>query len=353
MKHSVFLLNCHIVFCPKRRRKILVGPIRDRLMQIVRDTVPDLECGVLALEVMPDHVHLFLSATPQWAPNQRVGRIKGKSARLLPSGVPGIATDALGVDAIVLHLDGGERVLRDYRPIHCRTGNEGLTCGQAPQSPPVPDEADRRSGARPQPCSRCSALGLELGLARKREHYGEFGKTLAYHAPASELTALKTKPETAWLKDTDSQALQQVLKDLDQAFVNFFEKRARFPRFKSKRRDKARFRIPSGSTCRRQGLCAQDRLGQGSSRLGMWRRPPRAATFRREANGKWYVSLVVEFEMPDTALPMPDPENVVGIDLGAKGLRHPLRRQADARSEVLSQGSEATKARPAPRVPLR
>ncbi len=61
---------------------------------------------------------------------------------------------------------------------------------------------------------------------------------------ASELTALKTKPETAWLKDADSQALQQVLNDLDQAFVNFFEKRARFPRFKSKRRDQARFRIP-------------------------------------------------------------------------------------------------------------
>ena len=79
----VFLLNYHVVFCPKRRRKILVGPIRDRLMQLIWETAPDLECDVLALEVMPDHVHLFLSATPQWAPNQLIGRIKGKSARLL------------------------------------------------------------------------------------------------------------------------------------------------------------------------------------------------------------------------------------------------------------------------------
>jgi putative transposase len=72
----VFLMNYHVVFCPKRRRKILVGAIRDRLMMIIWETAPDLECDVLAMEVMPDHVHLFLSAAPQWAPNQLIGRIK-------------------------------------------------------------------------------------------------------------------------------------------------------------------------------------------------------------------------------------------------------------------------------------
>ena len=62
---SVFLLNDHIVFCPKRRRKALVGPIRDRLMQLIWETAPDLECDVLALGIMPDHVHIVLSATAQ------------------------------------------------------------------------------------------------------------------------------------------------------------------------------------------------------------------------------------------------------------------------------------------------
>jgi putative transposase len=84
----VFLMNYHVVFCPKRRRKILVGPIRDRLMQIIWEMAPDLECDVLALEVMPDHVHLLLSAAPQWAPNQLIGRFKGKSARLLRQEFP-------------------------------------------------------------------------------------------------------------------------------------------------------------------------------------------------------------------------------------------------------------------------
>jgi putative transposase len=86
----VFLINYHVVFCPKRRRKILVGPIRDRLMQIIWETAPDLGCDVLALEVMPDHVHVLLSAAPQWAPNQLVGRIKAKSARSLRQEFPGL-----------------------------------------------------------------------------------------------------------------------------------------------------------------------------------------------------------------------------------------------------------------------
>src|SRR5512135_2174015 len=52
------------------------------------ETALDLESEVLALEVMPDHLHLFLSTTPQWAPNQLVGRLKGKSARVLRQEFP-------------------------------------------------------------------------------------------------------------------------------------------------------------------------------------------------------------------------------------------------------------------------
>ena len=84
----VFLVNYHLIWCPKRRRKILVGPIRDRLTRIIHESAPELESEVLALEVMPDHLHLFLSATPQGAPNQLVGRLKGKTARLLRKEFP-------------------------------------------------------------------------------------------------------------------------------------------------------------------------------------------------------------------------------------------------------------------------
>src|SRR5262245_6316099 len=79
----VFLINDQIVFCPKRRRKSLVGPIRDRLMGILRETAPELECDGLAWEVLPDHAPIVLSATPQWALNPLIARLKGQSARWL------------------------------------------------------------------------------------------------------------------------------------------------------------------------------------------------------------------------------------------------------------------------------
>jgi putative transposase len=84
----VFLINYHLVWCPKRRRRILVGSLKERLVHIIRQTAPEVESEVLALEIMPDHLHLFLSAAPQWAPSQLVGRIKGKSARLLRQEFP-------------------------------------------------------------------------------------------------------------------------------------------------------------------------------------------------------------------------------------------------------------------------
>jgi putative transposase len=155
-------------------------------------------------------------------------------------------------------------------------------------------------------------------LGRRREHYQATGKTLSYRTMAAELTALKKQPDTAWLKEADSQALQQVLMDLRQAFVNFFEERARFPRFKSKKRDKARFRIPQRVKLA-DGQVSIPKVGMVKVRQTREvTEATKGATFRREANGTWYVSLVVEFEMPDVALPTPDPANVVGIDLGLK-----------------------------------
>src|SRR5919198_3660537 len=81
-------------------------------------------------------------------------------------------------------------------------------------------------------------------LQQRREYYRETGKTLPAKELSAHLTALKEQPETAWLREMDSQLLQQVLADLQRAYVDFFERRARYPRFKSRKRDAARFRIP-------------------------------------------------------------------------------------------------------------
>src|SRR2546423_2199391 len=61
-------------------------------------------------------------------------------------------------------------------------------------------------------------------LNRKREHYRQTGKTLSYNDLAAELTRLKQQPATAWLRQIDSQSLQQTLRDLENAFQHFFRR---------------------------------------------------------------------------------------------------------------------------------
>jgi len=143
-------------------------------------------------------------------------------------------------------------------------------------------------------------------LARKREHDKEFSKTLARSALSSEWTALKTRPETAWLNEADSQGLQQVLKDLDRACVNYFEKRSRFPRFTARKSERARFRIPQQLKVVDGKVVIPKIGGVHIDQSQPVTETTRSATFRREADGKWYVSLTAEFEMPDVWLPTPD-----------------------------------------------
>ena len=90
------------------------------------------------------------------------------------------------------------------------------------------------------------------------------------------------------------------------------------PRFKGKKRDPLRFRIPQRVTVK-DGKVYVPKIGwvrirQSQPIEGI----TKSATFRRDACGHWYVTLVVELEMPDVTLPAPDPAKVAGIDLGLK-----------------------------------
>lgn len=85
---SVSLINYHFVWTPRRRRKVLVGAIETRLKELIDETAKKLDCEVLAIEVMPDHVHLFLSCHPSLAPDQIMFRMKGYSSRVLRQEFP-------------------------------------------------------------------------------------------------------------------------------------------------------------------------------------------------------------------------------------------------------------------------
>ncbi|HVA92081.1 MAG TPA: IS200/IS605 family transposase [Chloroflexota bacterium] len=85
---SVSLLNYHFVWIPRRRRPVLVGPVAARLRDLIAARVDELDCAVLALEVLPDHVHLFLNCPPTIAPYQLMFSLKGRTARVLRAEFP-------------------------------------------------------------------------------------------------------------------------------------------------------------------------------------------------------------------------------------------------------------------------
>lgn len=156
------------------------------------------------------------------------------------------------------------------------------------------------------------------GLARRQAYFAEHSKSIPAAQLSVELTALKTCSETAWLREADSQALQQTLADLDRAFKNFFEKRARFPRFKSKHRDAPAFRIPQRVKVA-DGRVYVPKIGwvrirQSQAIDGT----TKSATFKRDACGRWFVALVAAFTMPDVTLALPALAKSVGLDAGLK-----------------------------------
>jgi putative transposase len=81
--HVKFLLNYHFVFIPKRRKKVLTGNVATRLRQIFLELAIEKEWDILALEVAPDHVYLFVAVKPSDAPHLVVKAFKGRSSNYL------------------------------------------------------------------------------------------------------------------------------------------------------------------------------------------------------------------------------------------------------------------------------
>jgi putative transposase len=86
--HSQGNAVVHLVWIPKRKKKVLSGEIAKRLRQIINDLAQEKDWDVLALEVAPDHVHLFVEHQPDIAINQVIKAFKGRSSYLLRKEFP-------------------------------------------------------------------------------------------------------------------------------------------------------------------------------------------------------------------------------------------------------------------------
>ena len=89
-KNQVYLMNLHFVWCPKRRKKVLVGNVAKRLREILEQVAEEKQVNILALEIQPDHLHLFVSVSPQMVVHLLVKAFKGRSSHILRDEFPSL-----------------------------------------------------------------------------------------------------------------------------------------------------------------------------------------------------------------------------------------------------------------------
>ena len=168
----------------------------------------------------------------------------------------------------------------------------------------------------------CARFVYNYFLARRIQLYEQSRETLSYVDCSAELTVLKQELE--WLRDVDDTALRTALRDLDNAYQNFFRRVKKggeapgFPKFKSKKSARKSYRTNSRSIWITEKTVRLPKLGEVRCKVS---RPIQgrilSATVSQTASGKYYVSLLcTEVEME----PQPSTDAVVGIDLGLRYL---------------------------------
>ena len=163
----------------------------------------------------------------------------------------------------------------------------------------------------------CCRFVYNWGLSTRKTAYFQHGKSLYYNDLAAMLPALKE--QYPWLRDTSSVPLQQALRHLDRAFVNFFEGRAAYPTFKKKRHEQSATFVSNAFMWDRQALT----LAKMYAPLEIvWHRPlpqgckPSSVTIIKDSANRYFVSILVA----DDIKPLPMVNQMVGLDLGIKSM---------------------------------
>jgi putative transposase len=156
-----------------------------------------------------------------------------------------------------------------------------------------------------------------LALETKITAYQSVGKSLSAFELIKQITDLKKDCE--WLKEVDSQALQQTILDLEKAYSGFFKNKMGFPKFKSKSSGHQSFRDPRGNKIKIQ----DGKIFQSKFRKGVKVRQDRplegvikSSTISKTPTGKYFVSILC-----DTGVETPLKKEIkhstsIGIDLG-------------------------------------
>jgi len=114
----VYSCKYHVVWCPKYRRKVLVGAVAERLKELIERRCSEINAEIIEIEVMPDHVHLLIEVDPQFGINRAVRSIKGFSSHTLRQEFPSLKTrlPTLWTNSYFVSTVGGAplEIIRQY-----------------------------------------------------------------------------------------------------------------------------------------------------------------------------------------------------------------------------------------------
>lgn len=88
----VYSCKYHIVWCPKYRRKVLIGDVETRLKELIMESCVNMNVDIIEMELMPDHVYLFIEVDPQLGVHKVIKNIKGRTSKILRSEFPHLKT---------------------------------------------------------------------------------------------------------------------------------------------------------------------------------------------------------------------------------------------------------------------
>lgn len=87
-RSATYNIGYHLIWCPKYRRRVLINGVDVRLKELLKEKADEMNLSIEQMEVMPDHVHLFVKSEPTDNPQWIVKNLKGYSSRFLREEFP-------------------------------------------------------------------------------------------------------------------------------------------------------------------------------------------------------------------------------------------------------------------------
>ena len=107
-EHRVHLIIYHLVFCPKRRKPVLLGDIKRDCERLITEKCTEKGWDIVEMAIMPDHVHLFVRVHPATSAAEVVKEIKGLTSHELRKNISYIAPFAFALDTFVFRRQCGK-----------------------------------------------------------------------------------------------------------------------------------------------------------------------------------------------------------------------------------------------------